>query len=191
MGKCVVITGGMASGKTTLARELEKRGFRRIVTYTTRPKRAGEVDGVDYHFINSLDFAKKMNTGFFAEATVYRTIFGDWFYGSAKHDYRSLDNTIIVLNPQGVIALTEPAFIVYLDLRYSTLRERAIERGDSLAEIERRLAEDKPFFKNMLSIMTPEIIFKASSNVEDMADVVMYMIQYELRNKKSQELHSL
>jgi guanylate kinase len=187
MGKCVVIAGGIASGKTTLARELEERGFRRIVTYTTRPKRQGEVDGVDYHFIDSLDFSKKMSTGFFAEATVYRTVFGDWFYGSAKKDYKSLDNTVIVLNPQGVIALTEPAFIVYLGLRESTLKERALERGDSPAEIERRINEDRPFFINMLSIMTPDITFKASSDVEDMADVVMSMMNYEWRSKKSQK----
>ena len=38
----IAIIGQIASGKTTLAKFMEKRGFERIITYTTRPKRDGE-----------------------------------------------------------------------------------------------------------------------------------------------------
>jgi guanylate kinase len=176
MGTCVVLVGGMASGKTTLAKQMEKEGFRRVITYTTRPKRKGEVDGVDYHFISDTEFARKMHEGFFAEATVYNTVFGMWLYGSAKEDYNSPDNTVIVLNPQGVINLSEKAFIVYLNLSESILRERAIERGDSLPEINRRLADDKLYFEEMLSVKPPNLMFTASSEVEYMAEVIIETI---------------
>ena len=54
MKKIVVLVGGSGSGKTTIAHELEKKGFRRLVTTTTRPKREGEVDQVDYFFVDRL-----------------------------------------------------------------------------------------------------------------------------------------
>jgi guanylate kinase len=173
MVNCVVLVGGMCSGKTTLAKELEKRGFRRIVTYTTRPKRRGEVDGVDYYFITEEEFRQKFIAGFFAESTVYNSANGYFLYGSAKEDYNSEDNTVIVLNPQGVINLTELAFIVYLDLRESVLMDRALERGNSLLDIARRLNDDKLYFEEMLSKVAINLTFKASSEVEYMADVVI------------------
>ena len=52
MGKHIIIAGRMDSGKTTVERELTARGYRRIVTYTTRPRRRDETQDVDYHFIS-------------------------------------------------------------------------------------------------------------------------------------------
>ena len=49
----IVLVGKTASGKTTVANELCKHhGYKRIVTYTTRPMRKNEVQDVDYHFIS-------------------------------------------------------------------------------------------------------------------------------------------
>lgn len=173
MGKCVVLVGGMASGKTTLAKELERKGFRRIITYTTRPKRKGEKNGVHYHFISEAEFVDRIREGFFAETTSYKTVFGHWLYGSAKKDYNAPDNTVIVLNPQGIINLTEPAFLVYLDLREAVLKERAIERGDSLSEIYRRLYDDKLYFTQMLSVKQPNITIQTATPTEYLADWII------------------
>lgn len=57
----IILTGKSGSGKTTVARELEKHGFKRAVTCTTRPRRTGEEDGVDYHFLSSKQFEKLEN----------------------------------------------------------------------------------------------------------------------------------
>ena len=38
---------------------INKHGFRRVITYTTRPMRNGEVNGETYHFINTDDFMQK------------------------------------------------------------------------------------------------------------------------------------
>jgi guanylate kinase len=177
MGKCVVIVGGMASGKTTLAKELERQGFKRIITYTTRPKRGGERDRIDYNFISEEEFNKKIDEGFFAESVAYNACFGHCLYGSAKKDYNTKDDTVIVLNPRGVINLTEPAFIVYLDLRESLLRERAITRGDSLSEINRRIEDDRLYFAEMKSIRTPNLTFKVSNQVEYMAEHIIDLLK--------------
>ena len=50
-GSLILFLGESGSGKTTVQRELEKRGVKKVVTYTTRPLREGEADGVEYHFI--------------------------------------------------------------------------------------------------------------------------------------------
>ena len=47
----ITITGPSCSGKSTLADELINLGIAsRIVAHTTRPKRAGEIEGIDYYF---------------------------------------------------------------------------------------------------------------------------------------------
>jgi len=145
--KPLVIFGKTNSGKTTIAKELEKLGLKRVVTYTTRPIRSNEVDGIDYHFINNDEFNQKKNEGFFIETAEYNAAFGYCQYGSAKNSI--VDNTVIVLNPYGVKKLEElnKDFIgVYLDLSDENIKKRAELRGDSTEEIERRLIADKKDF---------------------------------------------
>lgn len=47
----VILTGESCSGKDTIRRALEKKGYKNIVSYTTRPIRCGEINGVDYNFV--------------------------------------------------------------------------------------------------------------------------------------------
>ena len=149
MGKCIVLTGAMASGKTSLAWFLEQEGIKRVTTYTTRPKRIGEKDGVDYHYISEEEFLGLKKKHFFAETTHYDTVFGRWYYGSAKEDYRSNDDTVIVLNPRGVMCLAEEAFVVLIDLPEEILVRRALLRGDTPEEITRRIIADKLDFQKL------------------------------------------
>ena len=48
----IVLVGKTCSGKDSIKKELINLGMKNIVTYTTRPLRNGEVNGVDYHFID-------------------------------------------------------------------------------------------------------------------------------------------
>jgi len=148
MGRCIVLVGNTASGKTTLSQYLEDRGYRRILTYTTRPMRKGEVDGVDYHFLSTEEFESKLVDGFFAEFTFYNAKFGSCYYVSAVKDYHAKDNTVIVVNPIGVMSLTEPAYVVWLDIPEDVIITRALSRGDSEDEIRRRIRDDKLYFDN-------------------------------------------
>ena len=55
----IVIVGESACGKSSVAKCLVNNyGYKRIVTYTTRKPRDGEVDGFDYFFINQEEFEK-------------------------------------------------------------------------------------------------------------------------------------
>ena len=56
--------------------------MRKVVTYTTRPMRVGEVNHIDYHFVSKEEFIEKANNNFFIETACYN----DNYYGTAYED---------------------------------------------------------------------------------------------------------
>jgi len=68
-GLLLVVSSPSGAGKTTLARRLlrENPELRFSVSYTTRPRRNGEQDGVDYHYISDAEFDRMAEAGEFAE----------------------------------------------------------------------------------------------------------------------------
>ncbi|MBV9331969.1 MAG: guanylate kinase [Alphaproteobacteria bacterium] len=81
-GLMLVLSSPSGAGKTTLARALlaANADLRMSVSATTRPPRPNEVNGQDYHFISTDQFAKKIADGEFLE---YATVFGHR-YGTPK-----------------------------------------------------------------------------------------------------------
>ena len=75
----IILSAPSGGGKTTIARELMRRradvGY--SVSCTTRPMRAGEVDGQDYHFLTPDEFADRRARHQFAEwAEVHGRLYG-------------------------------------------------------------------------------------------------------------------
>lgn len=144
----LILVGESASGKSTLAGLVEKNtNFSRIVTYTTRPPRNGEKDGVDYHFINYAKFEKMIAENKFIETAAYR----EWMYGTAIN-FDENDNKIIVLTPAGARAFRKYAqnhkelglqlFVVYLEVDRRSRLIKLLERGDDIEEAYRRSLSD-------------------------------------------------
>jgi guanylate kinase len=142
----LVISGKSATGKDQIVKELCEMGFSRITTFTTRPKRKGEIDGVDYHFLNVKDFLKKYTEGFFIEIKYYTTADGIWYYGSSLDSVEnSTDNDVIILTPSGVNKLinknvTHTSFL--LNVSDDEIKKRQLHRGDNNTEAERRFKAD-------------------------------------------------
>ena len=60
MKKLIILCGASGTGKTTIQNYLLKQyGIPRVLTHTTRAKRKGEKDGVDYYFETPVSFAPK------------------------------------------------------------------------------------------------------------------------------------
>ncbi|MBP0967600.1 MAG: hypothetical protein J5722_08195, partial [Oscillospiraceae bacterium] len=73
------------SGKDSLYRILSERlPLQPVVLYTTRPQRAHEQDGRDYHFIGHAELCAMRESGELIEERTYHTVMGDWTYCTAK-----------------------------------------------------------------------------------------------------------
>lgn len=147
-GSILVISGPSGSGKSSLMKELLKEIKESYfsISSTTREMRDGEVDGVNYHFIEKSEFEKDIDEGYFLEwARVH-----DNYYGtSLKPMLKKLHEgklVILDIDVQGhKIAqekfgnLITSVFITTPDQK--SLQQRLINRGtDTQASIEKRLA---------------------------------------------------
>lgn len=78
MGKIFYLMGKSSSGKDTIFKELSE--LCTLVPYTTRPIRAGERDGVEYHFTDEGGYQRYAAAGKVIEQREYHTFHGVWRY---------------------------------------------------------------------------------------------------------------
>lgn len=173
----LVLVGKSCSGKDSIQRELIKLGMSPVVSYTTRPPRKGEVDGVSYHFISEYEFSQKHSEGFFAETTHYNVATGEtWFYGSAIEDLS--DNKVVILNPEGLKAIKNNKALnpvsFYVKTKRSVIWDRLTRRGDNLAEAARRIDVDEDDFKNIIDDVDFAFINNGELNLSLLAEMIKY-----------------
>jgi guanylate kinase len=146
-GTLFVLSAPSGCGKTSVLDELlALPGMPiRSITYTTRPMRDGEINGVDYHFVSQESFEEKRGEGFFLEwASVYEN-----FYGTAKTDVSTLldkgTDVIVSVDVQGAGTIRNQMEAVLFFLvapSREELERRLRGRGtDTDDVIERRLQE--------------------------------------------------
>ncbi len=137
----IILVGESASGKSSIERYLvDNYGYKKIVTYTTRQPRNGEVDGIDYHFIDVDKFKSLKEQGFFAESAQYN----DWNYGIAKED--CTNDKVAVLTPHGLRQLSKIKDINTISFYINVPRRdrliKILQRGDNIEEAYRRSLSD-------------------------------------------------
>ena len=109
-GELIIISGTTCAGKGTVIEELLKRNdnLTLAISYTSRPMRAGEVEGVDYKFISHEEFEKKIENGDFLEYAKVR--YGEYF-GTPKEEVNELLKTgkdvILEIDVQGAQQIKE------------------------------------------------------------------------------------
>ncbi len=142
-----VIVAPSGAGKSSLVAALLERdpSIRLSVSYTTRPPRAGEESGREYHFVSRERFETLIAEGEFLEhAEVYGNL-----YGTSKRwieDTRAAgEDVLLEIDWQGARQVKkifpDMTFIYILPPSIEVLRERLVKRGKDSAEvIERRLA---------------------------------------------------
>lgn len=85
--KIISLTAPSSAGKDYIQNMLVSDcNFKRIVSYTSRPKRVGEVDGREYHFISDSEMKQMISNNELVEYREYKVASGDtWYYGIAKN----------------------------------------------------------------------------------------------------------
>jgi guanylate kinase len=146
-GRLIVISAPSGAGKTTIAREILLRNpsLAFSVSATTRPRRATEIDGKDYVFLEKDEFRRRVDAGEFVE---WEEIYGE-YYGTlrsaidaalkeGKHLLFDVDVkgglSIKRAYPQALLIFIAPPSVEELKQRLIT---RHTENADTLA---RRLA---------------------------------------------------
>jgi guanylate kinase len=146
-GILFVISAPSGAGKTTLCKEIIDffPSLRHSVSYTTRPQRPGEQDGIDYHFVTRTVFDSKIAQGAFAE---WAEVHGNR-YGTAIETlerFRSEGRDILLdIDCQGARQLKKSyrqgVFIFVLPPSLTELQRRLHGRNtDSPEVIARRIA---------------------------------------------------
>ena len=100
MGKIICLMGKSSSGKDTIYKKLlmqESVHLETIVPYTTRPIRAGEKDGVEYHFTDEEGYQTLLGQGSVIESRAYHTCYGIWRYFTVADAAVDLDKFSYVL----------------------------------------------------------------------------------------------
>ncbi len=85
----VILSSPSGVGKTTLTKKIHQKyqSFKISVSYTTRPPRSNEVDGVDYNFVKKEEFEKLIiNNEFYEHAKIFEN-----YYGTLK---KNVDETL-------------------------------------------------------------------------------------------------
>jgi len=141
----LIIVGPGASGKDYLAEKLIELDLKKSITYTTRPKREGEIDGEIYHFILNEKFEEMIKNEEFYE---YDVFLNDWYYGSTNKDWEDCNLFIKTVRGVGNIKNEDrdSCFVVYLDIDEEIRYERLMERNDSNDSSDRRIKADNDDF---------------------------------------------
>ena len=137
----VVVSAPSGAGKTSLCQEVVRRvpGLAHSVSYTTRPSRAHEVAGRDYHFVDEATFQRMVTAGDFAEwASVHGHHYGtsrlllETHFGAGQDVILDIDvqgAKQVRCNAQPVTVFIAPPSLAELERR---LRGRGTESEESL-----------------------------------------------------------
>ena len=178
-GNLFVIAAPSGGGKTSLTRALLERepGIRLSVSYTTRPPRTGEQDGVDYHFVSADRFAVLKDSNEFLE---HAHVHGNWYATSGtwlKSQVSAGQDVLLEIDWQGAaqvrVLIPESVHIFILPPSLESLEERLVRRGqDDAATIARRLDAAREEIRHCVDFNYVIINQDFASAVDDLTAVV-------------------
>lgn len=184
----VILCSESAGGKDTILNELVLRyGWHKAISYTTRPMRAGEVDGKDYHFlVSNKQFDSLMRTGHLFEKTEYHTNMGLWLYGLGNDSFVNDNVNITIVNPHGLDQLLESALkdrlvIFYVRADFKTRFFRYLNRDNienhHKIELVDRIIRDEEDFKDFVKKYNKVGAWQISNNDNDDIDTICDFIE--------------
>lgn len=164
--KLITITGPSGAGKDTVARILsELGGYKVLCSYTTRPKREGEIEGMEHHFVEKCDVPHDKMLAY--------TQYGGYEYWTTIDQVT--DKAIYVIDEDGLKALRKKfPGIELFSICVSAKESARLRRGVS----QERMDRDKKRKRLPLSFFNA-VIFNSDSyeTLLDKVQRVRYMIE--------------
>jgi guanylate kinase len=147
-GLVFIVSAPSGTGKTTLVEKLVKEfpeSVSRSVSCTTREKRSGEVDSIDYYFLTPEQFQEKIEKGSFLE---YTKVFNN-YYGTLKESVEKKIaaglHVILVIDVVGAKKIKQALDCTLIFIKppsMKVLKERLLKRGaESDEQIKVRIEE--------------------------------------------------
>jgi guanylate kinase len=166
MGKIFYIMGKSASGKDTIYKEVSayfSGVLRTLISYTTRPIREGEKDGVEYFFVTKEKADEFAREGKIIELREYQTVMGPWMYFTADDEQIDLQNDsyLVIGTLESYLSMRnyfgEHAMVpIYVEVEDGERLTRALNREKmqgkpNFSEVCRRyLADEQDFSEEKL-----------------------------------------
>ena len=153
--KIFALLGYMSVGKDTILKQVLKDidDVKPIISTTTRPMRKGETEGVEYYFIDDVEFFRRGTD--FVEQRIYHTKVKEngveknatWRYGIERMELEKDDYLIVIVDSVGYKELknyvgNNKIVPIFISAPQEELKARALARGDLEAEVDRRLKDD-------------------------------------------------
>jgi guanylate kinase len=152
----VVLSGPSGVGKDAVLARMKTLGrpFHYAITATTRPKRAGEKNGVDYHFLSQKEFQQMIDKHQFLE---WANVYGN-YYGVPKEEITSAlskgVDVIVKVDVQGAATikkiLPQAVFVFLMSPSMEELEKRLRKRrSESSTDLALRLERAKEETKSL------------------------------------------
>ena len=154
MYKIIALIGEAGTGKDSIMQSILTKQpgyFHEIISCTTRPIREGEKEGINYYYMTSEDFTKKVYNGEMLEATT----FNGWHYGTSIDSLNPNKINIGVFNPDGIRSIIQnpkvdvTVFRIVCSDKERLLRQLNRETCPNVDEIIRRYTTDKIDFSSL------------------------------------------
>ncbi len=140
-GSLIIISGTTCAGKGTVIKELLKKNpnLNLSISYTSRPMRPGDIDGVTYHFVTAEQFEEKIKNN---EMLEYEKVHYGMYYGTPKKEVEEMlaqgKDVILEIDVKGAANIKEmfPETILIFILAPSMeiVKQRILARGAENAE---------------------------------------------------------
>ena len=165
--KLITITGSSGAGKDTVARMLsEMGGYKVLCSYTTRPKREGEIDGVEHNFVEKCDVQHDKMLAY--------TQYGGYEYWTTIDQVT--DKAVYVIDEDGLRALCEKSPSIELfKVCVSAWEVTRLRRGVS----QERMDRDRQ--RNLLPLPFYDAVIFNNGSLQSLFDKVQRRVLCKLQ----------
>lgn len=192
MGKMIYLMGKSSSGKDTIYKHLlewDVGNLKKVVLYTTRPIRNGEVEGEEYYFIDEAGYRKMEADGKIIEARVYHTYHGLWYYFTVDDGKIDLEhnNYLVIGTIESYLKTAEyfgkeKVIPILLELNDGIRLKRALDRemqqeNPRYQEMCRRfLADEEDFSEEKIKLAGIEKRFSNDNLSKCLEEIKLYIL---------------